>query len=218
MIIVDDREPKILQHLADNKVNYQVLRMKAGDFLVANSTPAILIERKTWGDLLGSWFGGRVQEQMQKMYATTINGEPVRPAIMVEGSLSAYLKYRSVKRPSLSGMIASIFYDWKVPMIPSQSMEMGAEILKSLDKLSTPQDVVNKPIHIQTAEISRTDCKLNMLACINHVGGATARHILEKYYSITNISAATEDELIRCCGNKTGAAVYAAFHEEYMHA
>lgn len=218
MIIVDDREPKMLEHLKNNKVYAQTLRMEAGDFLLGSSSLPILIERKTWGDLLGSWFSGRLQEQMQKMHATIINEESVRPAIIVEGSLTSYLKFRKARMPSIAGMIASIFYDWKMPMIPSSSLEMSAKILKSLDKMSTLQDVVDKPIHIRTAEISRTDCKLNMLACINHVGGATAKRILEEFKSITNIAAATEDDLKSHFGRKTGAAIYVAFHEEYMYA
>jgi len=218
MIIVDDREPKMLEHLKFEKLYAQTLHMDAGDFLLGNANPPILIERKTWGDLLGSWFSGRVQEQMQKMYATKINDIPVRPVILVEGSLAAYLAYRKTKMPSVAGMVASIFYDWKVPMIPSQSLSMSAKILKSLDRSTMPTmptDVVNKPVHIMTAEISRTDCKLNMLACIDHVGGATAKRVLLRYRSITNIAAATEGELMKEFGTKTGKSIYSAFHGEY---
>ena len=216
MIIVDDRERSVYARLCVDKASVQQLRMDAGDFLIACADAdelPLLIERKTWGDLLHSWYAGRLQEQLQKMFATTVNEHEVRPILLVEGSLGWYMKYARTNVMSVAGILSSLCYAWKVPVIPSQSMGMTTLILKSLDKMHS--DTTGKhDIHVRTAEISRTDCRLNMLACVTGVGGITATKILGKYKSIAHVVNASLEDLRRDLGHKTGEWVFEALHDE----
>lgn len=220
MIIVDVHEDKVYAKLVENKKS-QLTQMslstgdkRAGDFIIS-SHPPLIIERKAIGDLMHSWFAGRLQEQIAYMHSTMVGDEKPIPMLIVEGSMSAYLKYTKKVHPNtIAGVIASLAGAWKIVMLPSASVTMTAYILDALDRFLVTKSNESH-IHIHTSEISHTDCRLNILACVDDMGAVRAQKLMEHGHTLADIAGMSVEQLQDIVGKKAGENVYEAFHEVY---
>lgn len=67
-LIVDDREPKDLIAQLREKMTIEVKRLESGDFQITDPDgKSWAFERKRTGDFVGSWFEGRLADQLARM-------------------------------------------------------------------------------------------------------------------------------------------------------
>lgn len=66
-VILDSREPTWVQNLTFDDVPVSVAPLTAGDAWLATNDAVIIVERKTFGDLLGSIQDGRLFDQAARM-------------------------------------------------------------------------------------------------------------------------------------------------------
>jgi ERCC4-type nuclease len=83
---VDTRELEMIKRLEAGRVEFVRQTLDAGDFEIATAeTVALIVERKTWSDLVSSLGNGHLAEQMSRMVARCkLMG--ARPVLLVEHS------------------------------------------------------------------------------------------------------------------------------------
>jgi ERCC4-type nuclease len=83
---VDTRELEMIKRLEAGRVEFVRQTLDAGDFEIATAeTVALIVERKTWSDLVSSLGNGHLAEQMSRMVAKCkLVG--ARPVLLVEHS------------------------------------------------------------------------------------------------------------------------------------
>lgn len=85
-LTIDGREPPVVfEAFGEQKVVFQRENLDVGDFQIANPTEniAVIIERKTWSDLISSLGGGRLGEQTARI-VDKCRETGARPILLVE--------------------------------------------------------------------------------------------------------------------------------------
>ena len=187
-LIVDNREPQRILTLLDKQgIKYEKKKMPAGDYKISN----LLIERKTFSDLVQSVIDGRFTRQLDKLSAT---GDKV--IFIIEGSHPAQAwKVLKYSRPSadpeemVKNIIITLACVYEVSIIYSKDHEETVDILneirlkKQYYRIHSPK----KPKGLRPTE--------KVLTLIDGIGSTTARRITKQLgynlskYTKTNLLA-----------------------------
>ncbi|KAJ3221052.1 hypothetical protein HK099_003808, partial [Clydaea vesicula] len=165
-ILVDTREMKTLicSHLRNKYgANIIIRQLVVGDFIISNR---IGVERKTKSDLLGSFIGKRIFEQLNNLMAYF-----EFPVLIIEKDR----KIESIpnhKEAQYEGILASL-QNTKVKIISSDSCEHTAEILIELAKLEDQEE-----IQIPLTLPDKSNSFLQLLLSVPSLGDVTAMLIV----------------------------------------
>ncbi len=168
-------------------LSYEVKKLRAGDYIISN----LLIERKTYSDLVQSVIDGRLYKQLDKLYA-----EGMKTVFIIEGSHPAQAwKVLKYSRPSadpeemVKNIIITLACVYEVSIIYSDSHEDTVDILneiklkKNFYRIHSPKT----PKGLKPAE--------KVLTLIDGIGSTTARKIVKQLgkklgkYTKTNLLA-----------------------------
>jgi ERCC4-type nuclease len=87
-LLVDSREPREIVAQAASFENTEVQTMDVGDFIIkSNETPVVVIERKSWSDLLSSIQSEHLIEQTTRLIKFCAE-HGSRPVLLVESAFS----------------------------------------------------------------------------------------------------------------------------------
>jgi ERCC4-type nuclease len=190
MIIVDNREKKLLPHLDAITKNLDI-----GDIhFVNNNNLILLIERKTVDDLAASIKDKRSREQKLRLQQSDIPNEKIM--YLIEGNLNK--KYiNGMPTESLWGFIVNTIVRDNIKVYHTNSINETITLLKKIDsKIEniTPEknlsqeaeyaDVVKK---VKKEQMDYKTCFICQLSQIPGVSSCMADIIVEKYKNMVNL-------------------------------
>jgi len=182
-IIIDIHEKNSLipsELFASNQVETETQSLKIGDYLIGNT----IIERKTIQDFIGSMINKRLISQLRQMqkYKNKI--------LIVEGIeknffKELYKKDTKLNNNSLRGFLLSISLNYKTQIIFTEDYEDTSKYLIILAK----QQLKQKTPTTLHSKIPKTikEQKQYILEAFPNIGPITAKKLLEKFKTISNI-------------------------------
>ena len=194
-IIIDIHEKNSLvisELKSSGQIDIEIKSLKIGDYLVGNT----IIERKTVSDFISSMLNRRLIEQLRQMQEYKNN------LLIIEGEISSFFKERTNINPnSVRGFIISILTNYKIPIIFTKDSEDTSQYLITLAK---QQLKPKKEISLHS-RIPKTikEQKKYIIESFPNIGPATAKKLLEKFKTISNIINADEKELKEILMGKT---------------
>src|SRR3989344_174979 len=194
-IIIDIHEKNSLvisELKSSGQIDIEIKSLKIGDYLVGNT----IIERKTVSDFISSMLNRRLIEQLRQMQEYKNN------LLIIEGEISSFFKERTNINPtSVRGFIISILTNYKIPIIFKKDSEDTAQYLITLAK----QQLKPKTEIALHSRIPKTikEQKKYIIESFPNIGPATAKKLLEKFKTISNIINADEKELKEILMGKT---------------
>ena len=150
-------------------LSYEVKKLPAGDFIISN----LVIERKTFSDLVKSVIDGRLYKQLDKLYTT---GK--KTIFIIEGSHPAQAwKVLKYSRPSadpeemVKNIIITLACVYEVSIIYSKDQADTVDILKEISIKKTFYRIHSpkKPKGLKPIE--------QILTLVEGIGSMTARRI-----------------------------------------
>ena len=219
-LYVDTRETpktlKFIKALQEVFPNVERRKLDAGDILIMRESSPILIERKSWNDLLHSWFSGRLGDQLIRLHSAKVDDLQVSPYLIVEGNLGALFKYTKISVNAIVGCVTSLAFDWNMQIIPSQSMKMTVQILQSAIKNMKLNGTKKNPF-VRTDAHGKAlwEQQLAMLMGIEGVGVVTSMKLLEQFGDVRTTVCLPEADLKRFIGEKTGSHVYKVVNQKF---
>lgn len=191
--------------LAEPSVNLEVGTLKTGDFLVND---LLLIERKTFHDLVASIKDGRIFQQ-----ASRLTSAAEHYLIILEGT-SDDAKSARMKREAIQGALICISLKFRIPILRSLSpVETGKLIVRVYQQLAKCKNG-RRYLPYRPAPYKRNNKfkqQIFMLQGLPSVGPAKAKMLLDKFGSLKAIFSASISELkeVDGVGKYTAAQIYA---------
>ena len=168
MLIIDNREIKLIELLKSTNISYEIKTLEIGDIIISNDKypeKLIIVERKCMQDMLASIKDGRYKEQKIRLQAEKYNSNGNKIiCYLIEGS-SNDVRYPSEKKVFHGSLVSSIFRD-ELPLIRSFSLTETLDIIIRIhdrinkditdffkpNKTITPVVIPREPIIVPTAE------------------------------------------------------------------
>jgi ERCC4-type nuclease len=193
--------PRMLETLG---VQVEVRALTRGDYVVG---PGAVVERKTTWDLHTAISKGRFWAQMRK-----IRSCGPQPYLMVEGR-SAYKAH--VADNAVRGLLIAVA-DLGVTIIRTEGPEDSALWLVSLAKRRRDGAPRDRPVYAQRPRSTVTSPAEAALACAPDVSVKTARVVLDRFGSLSNVAQAKVDDLqaLPGVGIKRATAIVALIHDQ----
>lgn len=220
-IVVDTRECEKTHKLFSDMDGYRKTELPVGDIYIPEH--GILVERKTYSDLVGSVYNGRFQKQIHQMSRMEMSC-----FIMVIGTLRDYqLERFKSKQPkdrwSLEhhyGILASNMRQypnvhWIFCDNNNQSKLVIQKLIKKFED-KTPQTIYDTDL-MRVAQLKITDKKdvcVRMLTGLPGIGVTTARKIIKHAGTLEKLVAMSAKELedIEDIGEKKAKSIYDFLH------
>lgn len=182
-------------------LSYEIKKLPAGDYIISN----LVIERKTFSDLVQSVMDGRLYRQLDKLYT-----EGKKTIFIIEGSHPAqawkvlkYAKPSADPEKMVRNILITIACVYEVSIIYSQSHEDTVDILKEIKAKKTYYRIHSprQPKGLKPSE--------KILTLVDGIGSVTARRItkhlgfkITKYtkpnlLSVKGIGISTTDRIIK---------------------
>lgn len=233
MILVDPNENarfKGMRFFDELNVPYKIWKKQSGlwDFAIVGEKllsdgkvqkKTILVERKTWWDLLSS---GQSRDHHLRQQLTRLarakdqqtNGVIVIPALLIEGSVAAVLKSRRYREyfnwteERIHAFKGGLYAGWsdKIQFYSSSSPRRTVMLLAAMNKNLNTDAKKWVPYRITDPGPAHTpqDEAFNMIMGKIGIGGDRCLKLFKKFGSVKNIVSQTEKELQGVVGNKTG--------------
>jgi Fanconi anemia group M protein len=191
-IIIDPRErhssiPRLLKQAG---WAISLINLPAGDYKVSEQC---IIERKTAEDFAHSVIDGRLFEQLSQKLTFY-----EKPIILLHGSLSNVTI--NISKNALTGALASIILDFKVPVLQVDSEEEAADLITALakreqsDKKNLPKlDSISKKYPIK-------DIQRFVLGGIPGINRSKADQLLESFSTIKSLANADPTDISNLSG------------------
>ncbi|HEC81757.1 MAG TPA: ERCC4-type nuclease, partial [Thermoplasmatales archaeon] len=153
-VILDHRERKIQDALKNVFEKVELAQLKVGDIVLLFPGYAVLVERKSVTDFIGSIRSNRLWEQLLKIMKTKkVFGRKIkRKILLVHGSILDNLlvleeNYNSRLWASLSGALMEINYVYDIPVFLIEDDSAVSTFLRILSKreLNGSNDSFPKP-------------------------------------------------------------------------
>lgn len=183
-IHIDSREaskhPEFKSILEEKGLTVSTGLLDCGDFMIYNSEEdkAILIERKSIGDFIGSMMSGRIFEQLERLKAVN-----AKPMILVEGSFAQGRRYGKVNVSSILGCLVNIELKWGVPIVTLPSKKWTPYYLLAIANcLGKPK----RPYALRGGAPRKMTLRQKqeyLLSGLPSVGPTTSRGLLEYFKS-----------------------------------
>ncbi len=192
-IIMDHREinDTLKQTLLSNPaVRIEVKTLKTGDFRIND---LLVVERKTFSDLVASIEDGRIFQQ-----ASRLSSASVQTLIILEGTAND-VKSTAMKREAIQGALVSLALKFRIPVLRSLSPQETAKLM-----LLTYQQLVEgeynrkNKFHYRPSAYKK-DTKLKRQIFIMQgfpgIGPLKAKMLLDRFGSLNAIFSATISQL-----------------------
>lgn len=202
MIIIDIREPKILETLL-NKKDIETKRemLEIGDFLLPDE---VIIERKE-DDIIQSIKSGRIFNQLHHLK------EYKHPILVIISKNLWKLFYRSKSKyidKSFFGFLATCLYKFQIPIVILEDKNDFVEFLVRLHEQTTSGKKGKVPIAKIKKDLPLEKRKALILSQIRGMSYEKAVKLLDKYKSIVNIGRQPIENLMKIEGIGKKTAKY----------
>ena len=222
-VLVDNRETSIVG-LLKGISDCEVVRLPVGDLLIASDSGALVIERKTVADFVGSVRSNRLWDQLLRlMKADEILGYEVkRRLLVIHGGFWEYTNVSPVDEQrfwgSVFGALLEVLFVYDTPFVVCENnyaFEVFLRILLRREEKGKHDGLpkarwYRKPVN----RLPVKEVKHCLLDSIPMIGEVQAKNLLDYYGSISNIAKGTKDELMRVpgIGEKRAEKIYEIFH------
>ena len=197
-IIVDSREvaksQKIVEALMDLGAKVDIRPLEAGDYMIPYEDGWV-IERKSIIGMLNDVRSGRLWNQLSKLKQVNL-----RPAMIVEGSLSLSKKFTKWEPLSVIGVVNAITFDWNIPVIILPSEAWTPLALYQLVRKAKNLDRHPKPVTVKPKLRTLEEYQRAVLEQLPGVSAQRAIALLEKYRSLRKIFQLSWPELMTVPG------------------
>lgn len=197
-VYVDSREQQVgkkaLAFFKQQKIMAEQKELINGDLVFVTKTldEPVYIERKTLGDLVGSYFQNHIQEQ-----AIRLNEKKYR-ACVVYGNLSQVKRIPAFKRvteSSINKMIVNLQFFYGLPVFKVKD-EIGY-FKFSLDMVNAIIKNHNKELNIdKTGAVVKNRPDISLLTSYSNIGPKKAALLLEELGSPKDVLYASRQELL----------------------
>jgi ERCC4-type nuclease len=192
-IVADDREARagVLGALrAREDCDVAVRRLALADYLVAGR---LLVERKTWPDLIASIVDGRLFGQACRLAAS-----PLPSVLLIEGR-EATIDASPVSREALLGALVSVSVVLGVPVLRSRDADETARLIVYAGR-QLRRVVAGAVPRPGFRPRSKRRLQLHLLQGLPGVGPARAARLLDRYGSVEAVVTAAEGVLTQVAG------------------
>ena len=183
-IIVDVHEKNSLvpSYLAEKGTELDFKSLKIGDYLINK----IVIERKTFSDLIGSMISKRLIQQLKNLNQTK------SPLLIIEGK-HKLPEHSSVNPNSYRGLIISVLTQYQIPIIYTKDERETATylILLAKQQLKPIQEI---SLHSRIPKTKKEQQKY-LLESFPTIGPKAAENLLKHFKTPLAAFNASEDEL-----------------------
>lgn len=203
IIAIDRRETNsaVVKQLYNLGFKVELRQLLVGDYVVGD----VAIERKTTEDFVQSIFDGRLFRE-----AKNLVGRYDRAVLIIEGE-KPFTSRRAIDPKALKGAIASIFIDFKLPILHTGGPEETADLIAAIARriLSTKKQVPR----ITTEKVPTTlpERQKRIIAALPNVDSVLATRLLHELKTPKNILLASKEELQKVKG--VGSSIAAIIRE-----
>jgi Fanconi anemia group M protein len=222
-VFVDDREISTVG-LLKRVSECEVVRLPVGDLLIVGDAGALVVERKTVSDFVGSVRSSRLWDQLLRlMKAEEILGYEVkRRLLVIHGGFLEYTNVFPVDEgrfwSSIFGALLEVLFVYDTPFVVCENdyaFEVFLRILLDREREGKHDALpkarwYRKPV----SRLPVKDVKHYLLDTIPMIGEVQAKNLLDHYGAIVNIAKSTKNELKRVngIGEKRAEKIYEIFH------
>lgn len=191
IIYTDVRENGLIKELQEKAVIVRTKQLAVGDFLLSDR---LVVERKTSEDFLQSMISGRLFKQLEEMAS---NFE--RPVLIIEGKEDLF-SLRNIHPNAIRGALASIYIDYRIPVIWTKNMDETATVLFALAKRE--QKEVKREIQIKGEKkpVTLKDFQEKIISSFPNVNSVLGKRILEEFKTVKDFINSSEDKLQKVDG------------------
>lgn len=208
-LIMDDRERRAGVGTAlarDHGFEIRVERLTVGDYLLPG---LLVVERKTWLDLVGSVISGRLFRQANRLASSA----PARACLIVEGRQTDTM-HLDISQAAIQGAIISVTIVFGLPVLYTDSPAGTADAIRIASAQLRRRH--SRPIRRHCpgpSSLSRH--QIAMLSAIPGVGPTRARALLAAFGSPHRIAATPVEDLARLegIGPHTARQIHAVMRE-----
>lgn len=206
-IIIDKRERNdtIVECLKSIGVLITPAMLPVGDYAISNR---VCIERKTIQDFESSIISGRLFEQLARL-----RDAYEFPMLLIEGDENSRRLHDNV----INGTIASIYIDYKIPVVYTFGPKDTADILHYLLKHEFESKMPLLTYKGSARAFTSDQYKERIVGNIPGVGPLISKRLLERFGSIRAIANASTEELmdIDKIGKAKACRIHDALNGEY---
>jgi len=167
----------------ERKIRLEIVPLKVGDFVVGIR----MLERKRAKDFVSSILDNRIWNQATNLVAAAEEYQ-VTPCILIEGSISAILKWHNKFEPaSFVGVWRSLIEDYGIEVIYSPNSYFTILWLLSFAKEKTEKKAIHAIRKASKSNWSKNKKARYVLEGFEGVGGVTSTNLLEEYGSCWNV-------------------------------
>ncbi len=185
-VFVDQRErsSEVFRLLMlDPEVDVVVKQLPVGDYILSDR---VVIERKSYKDLVDSIIDGRLFSQAKELSETFS-----RPIIVVEGRNGG----RSIHPNAIRGAIASLSVDYGIPVVFTEGAEDTYNFIKIVAKREQIERNRLPRIRGEKKILTKPEMQLFIVESLPGVGPKLARELLRHFKTVERVFTASEREL-----------------------
>jgi ERCC4-type nuclease len=206
-IIVDQRERNVELIGALEGLGFEVAMetMPVGDYVISDR---ICVERKTVSDFESSIINGRLFEQLEMLKLTY-----KFPILMLEGDRETF----RLKRNVITGTIVSVYVDYGIPVIFSDSPQNSAEIMAVMAKREQNGKKRAPSMKGSTRAYTNEQFQEYIIGNLPGIGMKLAKSLLRHFGSVKAIANANVKQLMKVekIGKKKAELIHKTFNHRY---
>ena len=215
-LIIDCREHKLIEEINKLKIQMpeysdigtEIRQLDLGDFIIETQQNNILIERKTYNDLLASIKDGRYDEQSLRLaHLETPNHNII---YLMEGKISGSIKEKKTILSSLTSILLYKGFSILHTSSPSETAILLCQMCTKLSKDKTKpfyynsnnnnnnnitdksySEVIKK---VKKQNVSPSNISEIMLSQIPNVSSTISKIVIEKFGSINNLCSEIQND------------------------
>lgn len=218
IIAVDSREAskhqKLIDKLKEEGLDVVVSYFEYGDYHIPlSSGETVILERKTPFDLMGSVDSGRLWDQILALKTS----EKTFPFVLLEGSPTMIKKYSKRSDESVAGVLFSIIWDWKIPIIYAPSEHWTALYLKLFASLNGDKVKQLYPVKFRSKGVTNKDHARAIIEGYPGVSSTIAVSLLKHFGSVKSVVNASESKLeeVEKIGEKKAKTIHSISNYKY---
>jgi DNA excision repair protein ERCC-4 len=192
-VVADDREPAngVVEALSlYPECRVDVRRLRLGDYQLNGR---LLVERKTFRDLVVSIIDGRFLSQARRLASG-----PLRPVILLEGT-ARDLVDSGMTREAIQGALITASVLLGIPLLRSRDAAESAQLMIFAARQSA-RFVAGALPRFGSRPKSKRALQLHILQGLPSIGPVRARRLLERFGTVEAAIAATPDSLAQVEG------------------
>ncbi|HEU4603939.1 MAG TPA: ERCC4 domain-containing protein [Steroidobacteraceae bacterium] len=188
-VVMDDREPRHIMtpvFASFDSVSLSVERLSVGDYLVDDF---LLVERKTYSDLVCSIIDGRLFDQAVRL------SQADRPAALVVEISAGQLQNTSMRWEALQGALVAITLFIGVPVWPSRSPEETVRTFLYAVRQHRAANLDALPRHARRPK-RKAALQSYILQGLPGIGPKRAKALIERFGSVAAVFKADDAALV----------------------